>query len=115
MLLVGNQSLDTIPPHITRIYALVLNMMRDRTERADVVAVSDSLLELQEWEAAQREATPYDDLGTSGFDGSPQTFRKVYKKGGPLEWYNPPDSMENADEHFGHGVRTFEKQWARVA
>lgn len=100
----------------TRVYALVLNMMRDRMERADVVAIASGVDELKAFEAGERVA-PYSDQGTSGFDGFGQTFHKVYRQGGPLEWYNPPPSMDSADSDFGHGVITLElkPRWTRVA
>jgi hypothetical protein len=99
-----------------RVYALVLNMMRDRAERADIVAASDSLDELKAFESGER-VEPYSDPGYSGFDGGSQTYRKAYRKGGPLEWYNPPDSMDHADPDFGHGVIVLEMKprWVRVA
>lgn len=115
-MLVHGDNLSMFPPHVTRVYGLVLNMMRDRMERADLVACSDSLEELKQFEAGER-VDEYVDGGFSGFDGGSQKFRKVYRKGGPLEWYNPPDSMDRADPDFGHGVIVLEMQprWTRVA
>lgn len=100
-----------------RVYALVLNMMRDRMERADVVAMSDSREELIQFERAER-VEPYSDPGYSGFDGRETEFRKVYRKGGPLEWFNPAgvDLHGPADQDFGHGIIVLEcrPRWVRV-
>jgi hypothetical protein len=86
-------------------YALYLNMMRDRAERMDLLATSEDLQRLQDY-VHNELVQPYDDEGPGGFFNGTQTFHKVYRKGGPLEWYNPPAGLglENFTSFTG-GIR----------
>jgi hypothetical protein len=116
MLILGDYIDGMTNAGVTRCYGLVLNMMRDRMERADLVALADSRDELL---AFVREETtePYTDEGTSGFDGCNQKFHKAFRKGGPLEWYNPANLDGPPDPHYGHGIVTLElrPKWVQVA
>ncbi len=69
------------------IYALILSSMRaSKYEHSDtLVAWSESREALERFVEAEI-VEPYDD--TSDWDFSTRTWRKVFRKGGPLEWFN---------------------------
>lgn len=76
-----------------KVYCLIMNPMTDRAESGRISVMSfdkDRLVKFYEDEISE----PYDD----------DRFRKVFKKGGPLEWYNPLWTLEGVDS-FGHGLR----------
>ena len=62
-----------------KLFKLVLNPMTCRCEEEIVCAISDDINRLKEFLKGEFEKEPYDDSG----------YRKVFKKGSPLEWYNP--------------------------
>ncbi len=78
---------------MVKIYYLVMNPVTDRAETGRITAASfykESLINFYNNEFTE----PYDD----------DRFRKVFKKGGPLEWFNPLWTLENLDS-FGHGLK----------
>lgn len=84
--------LNQLPEHVTRCWGLVLNPMRGRTEEKRFLAVSDSRDELRTaWQAERVE--PYAD----------ENWRKSYRQGGQLEWFNPPFSDSDRD-NYGFGI-----------
>jgi hypothetical protein len=90
-----------LPPHLTTAYALLLNPMTDRTEAVRLVAVSDNRSELESLLTSEK-VEPYSDDGR---------WRKVYRQGGPLEWFNAPDGI-----YDGTGIAELRRDgWRRVA
>ena len=76
-----------------KIYCLIMNPVTDRAESGRISVMSfdkDRLIKFYEGEIVES----YND----------DRFRKVFKKGGPLEWYNPLWTLEGIDS-FGHGLR----------
>lgn len=99
----GNgEVLEQLPPHVTTAFALILNPMQGRCEEQRVIAASDSREELKAaWDAEKVE--PYRDG---------QWYRS-YRKGGPLEWFNPP---MGGDTDFRNGIIELRRDgWRRVA
>jgi len=82
-------------------YGLCLNMMRDRAERVDLVATAatpEALCAFMD----QHKVEEYSDGSTSAFSG---TLRKTFAAGSPLEYYNPPFSIEVDNPGvFGDGI-----------
>ena len=82
------------------IYYLVLNPMRDRTEAANIVAISYEKQKLIDWYNSEKADKPYED----------NNWSKSFKKEGSLEWYNPVNFGYDAENfepnHFGHGIRS---------
>jgi hypothetical protein len=74
------------------IYKLVLNPITDRVEYGRISAWSTDKDRLIEWYKSQEVPGYRDDR-----------FLKVFKKGGPLEWYNPIYNFDNIDA-FNHGI-----------
>lgn len=89
-------------------WVLQLNMMRNRTESRTAVAFSESKEKLEAFVAGER-VEPYGDEGFSDFGGHGTTFQKVFRKGGPLEWFNPPESLFGDDAFVDIGT---EDDWA---
>ncbi len=76
-----------------KVYCLIMNPVTDRAESGRISVMSfdkDRLVKFYEDEIVES----YDD----------DRFRKVFRKGGPLEWYNPLWTLESIDS-FGHGLR----------
>lgn len=81
-------------------WILSLNHMRERTEERRNVACADTRAALEAFVAAERAPAPYTELEEArhvvGRDGdyvTPWKWHKVFRKGGPLEWFNPPDAQ----------------------
>lgn len=75
-----------------KVYYLIMNPMTDRAESGRIAMMStekDRLISHYKNELV----SPYND----------DRFRKVFKKSGPLEWFNPVLTMEGVDT-FGHGL-----------
>lgn len=78
-----------------KVYVLAMNPVTDRAERADNVAIATDREKLVAWYKDQL-------ANETWVDG---TFRKVFKKGSQLEWYNPlGDLSESFESMFGHGI-----------
>lgn len=74
------------------IYGLFLNDMRMQMEYTKLVAVSTSPDRLRALLESEKAAEPYSNgLGRDMCGGE---LHKVFKADGPLEFYNPPDSLE---------------------
>lgn len=94
--------LAQVPEGVTRVWGLVLNPMRGRTEAQQLIAVSDIKDEiLAFWRAEKVE--PYKD----------GEWQRAYRAGGPLEWYNPPWS-EDVRDHHGNGIVELRRDGWRV-
>lgn len=85
-------------------YVLVMNMMRNRTESVTEVRRFDTPEQLREWYNEQL-VEPYTDDGPSGFHDGNEKFRKCFRKGSELEWFNPLTEEEfTTPSHHGRGV-----------
>lgn len=82
------------------IWALSLNPIRGQAEERMPVARANTKEALQRFLERER-VEPYEDVGdNSNFPGQPYTYKKVFRKGGPLEWFNWPISPEPVGNHF---------------
>lgn len=100
-----------------KLYGLFLNMMRDHSDRIDLVAVADSIEKLKIWADYQRAEVEYQDGTLSAFGG---VLTKTYKKGSALEYYNPPENWDlqgDEDRGFRPGVTGLPSrdEWIRQA
>ena len=103
----GNgEVVNQLPLSATTAYVLVLNPMRDRTEAQRAVAASESRDELLTFWRGER-VDPYKD----------GNWNKVYRQDGPLEWFNPPWSEDDARaDDYGNGIIELRRDgWRRVA
>lgn len=73
-------------------FILFLNDMRCNTEHCSPVARAESVEDLARFLESER-VEPYDDISGSQFHSGGHTYRKCFRKGGPLEWYNPPGGV----------------------
>lgn len=92
--------METRVLHQVKIYKLVLNDMRSpKIEHTEIAAVATTPRALTEFMEREREPESYSD-GTWG---------KVFRKGGPLEWYNSPfDSLGQGIQEEWVSEETFE-------
>jgi hypothetical protein len=79
-----------------KIYSLVLNPMTDRVESARVTAIAYDESKLRDFYQNEIAEEPYED----------HNYHKVFKKGGPLEWYNPADINIPENNFYGHGIHS---------
>ncbi|HMJ57470.1 MAG TPA: hypothetical protein VK540_35610 [Polyangiaceae bacterium] len=79
-------------------WVLQLNLMRDRCESRTPLACATTREALERFVANER-VEPYDEPGDSAFGGT-TTWRKVFRKGGTLEWFNPPEDARPFFEPF---------------
>lgn len=86
-----------------KIYLLYLNMMKDRVESSQCVAIADDPQKIIDWYNSLL-TEPYSDI-VEEWSG-PKTYQKIFRKDSPLEWFNPVRSFN--PDHFGHGIR---EQW----
>ncbi len=70
-----------------KVYALNLAEMHGGVDKSQGVAVFDSLEGLKNYYNSQLAEAPYTD----------ETWHKVFKKGSPLEWYNPLNPVNQHD------------------
>jgi hypothetical protein len=75
-----------------KVYFLIMNPVTDRAESGRIAMMSTSRQDL---------ITAYENEHVAIYDDG--NFRKVFKQGGPLEWYNPVWTFEGVDP-FGHGL-----------
>lgn len=114
-------------------WLLRLNLMRDRCETLDVVARADTREQLVEF--LRQETEPWHDSGEkrqvhdtdivaqnagSIVIGSPRAYvwKKTFRQGSILEWYNPPYNDEeafvdigNRDDFISKQTRDAERRW----
>ncbi|KKL91237.1 hypothetical protein LCGC14_1896700 [marine sediment metagenome] len=82
------------------IWALALNPMRGQVEERVPIARANTKEALQRF-LEQEKVEEYDDVGdNSCHPGQPHTYTKVFRKGGPLEWFNWPIIAEPIGNHF---------------
>lgn len=82
-----------------KIFYLVMNPVTDRAETGRITVMSDSKERLIKY---------YEDQFVPVYDDG--NFRKVFKQGGPLEWYNPLWTLDGLDT-FGHGLK---EEWVQL-
>lgn len=92
------------------IWVLSMNPMQERTEAADLVAISYSKQALIDWMEAEKAPEPYYDDGFSQFGGGGKQYYKVFKKDSKLEWYNPLDDV-NIPNRYNQGIH---QEWAEA-
>ena len=83
-----------------KIFYLVMNPVTDRAETGRITVMSDSKERLIQY---------YKDQSVPTYDDG--NFRKVFRQGGPLEWYNPIWTFEGVDT-FGHGLK---EEWVQLS
>lgn len=112
--------LQQVPDHVTHLFGLVLNPMRGRSEEQRLLAVSESREELMAYWLAEK-VEPYtdEDGGVSpsleAYHPGPYRWHRSYRKGGPLEWFNPPHGDGDVD-HYGCGIIELRRDgWRRVS
>ncbi len=82
------------------IWALALNPIRGQAEERTPVARADTREALERF-LEREKVEPYDNIGDNiNFPGQPYTYRKVFRKDGPLEWFNWPMQSEPVGNHF---------------
>ncbi len=86
-----------------KFYSLFLNPMRERAEALHCVARCSDRNKLIAWMEQYRAETPWIDNENLNVMGNPYT--KAFKKGSPLEWYNPADLTNSL---FGEGIQESE-------
>ena len=85
-----------------QVYYLILNPMKYQIEAQQCVAIADERQKLIDW-YNNLKADPYIENTEINGGRSCREFRKYFKKGSPLEWFNPcPDTFEPSA--FGHGI-----------
>lgn len=78
-----------------RIYILVLNPINSAAEDGSIAAISDDYNRLVGWYKDQFASESWED----------GQWYKTFKKGSPIEWYNPCFSLKlNDTQPFGHGI-----------
>lgn len=83
-----------------KVYVLTLADMHGGVDKARPVAVFDSLDKLKSYYQSQLADAPYSDKGYNSYAGHDDySYQKVFKKGSPLEWYNPADSTDDKTEY----------------
>jgi hypothetical protein len=75
-----------------KVYYLIMNPVTDKAESGRIAMMSTSRENL---------ISAYENEQVAIYDDS--NFRKVFKQGGPLEWYNPVWTFDGVDP-FGHGL-----------
>ena len=85
------------------IYQLFMNLMRDRMEACQILAISTDKQRLINWYNEQKTAEGWDD----DFSEPGKTYRKKFKKGSRLEWFNPLDNDDDfiGINRHGHGIQ----------
>ena len=89
---------------IYEVYVLELANMHGGVDKAEVVAIFSEHQKLKDWYNSQLADKPYTDTPSKDNFGQTHSWHKVFKKGSPLEWYNPANSLEEAS--CQGGVRT---------
>jgi hypothetical protein len=81
-----------------------LNNMMSNYEHSETFGPFDSEQHAIDWLDEQR-TDPYTEDGPDMFSSNPKSYRKVFKKGSILEWFNPPDKYElNTNGYTQHGL-----------
>lgn len=88
-----------------KIWILELANMHGQVDKARCIAIFDEYQKLKDWYNSQLSEQPYKDKGYNSYTGNNDyEYHKVFKKGSPLEWYNPCSTLEEQnyqDRSFG--------------
>ena len=76
-----------------KLYCLIMNPVTDRAESGRIAVTSFDKNRLLEFYQSEIVDSYKDDY-----------YHKVFRKDGPLEWYNPLWTLDGVDS-FGHGLR----------
>jgi hypothetical protein len=103
-----------------KIWKLILNPMRSRTEEGNIVAFSTEREKLIDWYRNEKSEEPYYSIGDHYFPATgsfPENsngeykYYKIFKQGSILEWMNPLSREEQLNEYnheiidlYGHGI-----------
>ena len=92
-------------------FILRMNPMRGRAEDIKIIIASLERERVVNFYNEQL-VEPYTEEGSPSFPvhGDKYLWRKTFKKGGPLEWFNPID-LNKVDHAFGHGIS---EEWAQL-
>ena len=83
---------------------LVLNPMRVTPESRASFGIYPNKQAALAFYNSELASQPYSEEVPSGYSGDALTYRKVFKKGGPLEWMNPLSESEmKSPSGLGHG------------
>ena len=82
-----------------KVYVLCLANMHGGVDKASPVAVFDDIEKLKNYYNSQLADQPYIDEPSSDSYGNVHSWNKVFKKGSPLEWFNPASSLEAVSWH----------------
>lgn len=88
---------------ITEYRCFVLNLaeMHGGVDKSTGVAIFDDIEKLKSYYNSQLAHEPYSDKGYNSYSGSDDyNYHKVFKKGSPLEWYNPLSPVNNSGGIF---------------
>lgn len=102
----ADNPLPQVPDNVTKLFGLALNHMRGRVEETHLIAVSESRQELLDLLEHERVASYMD-----------ARFRKEFRQGGVLEWFNPPGApvLPDGTDAWGHGIIELHRDgWRRV-
>jgi hypothetical protein len=81
-------------------YILYLANVHGNIDNYVPVAISDDYQKLLEWEREQRAEAPYssEEEHSDAF-GQVHGYTLAYKKGSPIQWFNPPNGI------YGGGIK----------
>lgn len=77
-------------------WVLMLNPMRDRSENIRPVAFAPTKAELEAFVASET-VPPYTEEGSSPWHNASHTYHKIFRKDGPLSWFNGPRDGSYSD------------------
>lgn len=92
-------------------FVLWLNMMRNRVESRTEVARFDTREEAIAFYKGEL-VEHYTDEGPNFLGDDTQPYRKYFRKGGPLEWFNP--IMEEDLQGLNHRGFGIEERWSQL-
>jgi hypothetical protein len=81
-----------------KVYVLYLNPMSAHTEAKEAKLIA--------YYNSEKAPEPYSEEGAPTFEchGDSHTWNKIFKKGSPLEWYNPVWNNDFSLDRHGHGI-----------
>jgi len=77
-----------------KVFVLCLANMRGGVDKSIPVAVFTSLENLKAYYQSQLADSPWKDEPSADTFGNVHGYSKVFKKGSPLEWFNPLNKFE---------------------
>jgi len=76
-----------------RFFILHLSDVRGGVDKATALAVFDDIEKLKSYYNSNLAEAPWSDEPSPDFYGNTHSYSKVFRKGSPLEWYNPVRSF----------------------